>query len=151
MDMWTEELDLLRLKSFRDFLARGRECSDFGAKAMMALADADQLTKAYRFELRQLKRAAANLEPGEALEAELSVEGRFNRAWADRAAFVADWTPRLPVPRQPYRPSLNGLSAVGRLRAQQEYEREASGRNQAEKNARMLNKWFDDWLRERNF
>lgn len=133
--MWTAELQLLRLKTFRAFLNvlifQGAALD----AALSELAMADVLRKAFEFEIREQKRN----------EEYVVVTERARGAWQNRAAFIREWKDRSPVSYLPSEPSYNGMSAVGRLRARQTYERELAG-EKSDGTAEKLNAWFNEFL-----
>jgi len=146
-EMWTQQMETARLKSFGAFLNRilfeGAEIDS----ALTALAMADEL----RIQFAKEKRTSSTVHP-EAPGA--MVAQRAQLAWAERANFVATWKDRLPAAYEPAKPSYAGLSAVGRLRAQRAYERQLSGENpeeSAEAAAAKANKWFADWAARNKF
>ena len=162
--MWTAELQLLRLKTFRAFL---NELIFEGAAldaALSELAMADVLRKAFEYEIREQKRdLGRNLgrsdlgrsDLGKAFEYEIREQKRHKEyvvvterargAWQSRVAFIREWKDRSPVSYLPNEPSYNGMSAVGRLRARQTYERELAG-EKSDVTAEKLNAWFNEFL-----
>ena len=85
--MWTAELQLLRLKTFRAFL---NELIFEGAAldaALSELAMADVLRKAFEYEIREQKRHKEYVV----------VTERARGAWQSRVAFIREWKDRSPV------------------------------------------------------
>jgi len=153
--MWTPELDAARLKTFRAFLVRLLEGKELQV-AVAALARDDLLVAKLKDESKEAAQRAASCREaarlGDAADAaaddddDANVGLRLECAWAARADFVARWQGRVDSFVAPAEPSYEGLSAVGRLRAQQAWQREASGAA-PDDTADKLNKWFGNFLK----
>jgi len=140
VNMWSREQDIKRMQTIRAFLNKLLEGVEVET-AMVEMAMRELVRAEYKKECR-LKMA----DPSSWATADATVEGRFALAWQDRERFVAtmkkDW---MPDSIAPPKPSYNGLSAVGRLRAKEEYERQRNGEKKDE-TAEKMNAWFKDFM-----
>jgi len=140
VNMWSREQDIKRMQTIRAFLNKLLEGVEVET-AMVEMAMRELVRAEYKKECR-LKMA----DPSSWATADATVEGRFALAWQDRERFVAtmkkDW---MPDSIAPPKPSYNGLSAVGRLRAKEEYERQLRGEKKDE-TAEKMNAWFKDFM-----
>ena len=145
-EMWSQETERARLNSFRAFLTKLIFDEADVSAALTALAIADDLRQ--RFEREKRDSSIVHSKASDARVAQ-----RAQLAWLERADFVEAWSDRTPTSCEPLKPNYEGLSAVGRIRAQRKYERELSGErpeDSAEAAAAKANKWFADWAAKKN-